>query len=219
MKRFAVVALVIAVTVGLFGSLAIATPQTQYPAPGTWMADCPTAPRANYIAYHWMPGATPSQRAWCTLVNDGMTSQVWVVDPPLEGIGASTAFLPGNWDGSALHNEVVISALQTPTEEQAHLQALYDLIDARIALQPGTGPTGAEWDAMVITVGALQSDIVTLQTDLSTVQTGLTIALADITTMQIQIVALEALTILHEAKQTNIYDSLKAFYAAFDPTQ
>ena len=212
MKRFTLVALVIAVTVGLLGSLAAATPQTQYPTPGTWMADCPSAPRADYVAYHRIPQGYPGGGDWCNLVVDQATlaSSIVTVAAPIEGIGM-TPFTSW-WDSSPLHNVVVVRALQTPTEEQAHLQALYDLIDARIALVPGSGPTQAEFDALLIEVNTAKVDLAATQADLLLAQT-------DIGTLETQVAVLQGLFSSLDTKQTNIYDSLKAFYAAFDPTQ
>lgn len=196
MRIFLAVCMAGILALGVMG----ATAQTQYPDPTTWMADCPTAIQADYIAYHWVPGASPSQRDWCTLVVESATqnSLVYVVPAPLDGIGLSPAFSTPNWNGSELYNEVAITTMQSITEEEAHLTALYALVDARIAMAPGQGPTQAEHDAAVARIDILETQLGTF--------------MAEVITLQNEVIALQT-------KQTNMYDALKAFHILFDPNQ
>jgi outer membrane murein-binding lipoprotein Lpp len=136
-----------------------------YPTAGTWMADCPTAPVADSISYHWEPGPDPQSRPWCTQITIGGTTSVWRVAPPLDGIGLSPAFSTANWDSSDPANVVEITTAAQSPEETALVASLNAWYDARVAT--GTIVTRAEFDALATEVATLQAQVVTLQTDLA----------------------------------------------------
>jgi hypothetical protein len=225
-KLTAVLAIMVSIVLLACFSVSAAPEQVSYPDPNSWMYDCPTAPRADYIAYHRVPVGFPGENDWCNLVVDRATqnSIIYTVASPLEGIGL-TAFHQ-SWDSSALDNEVVVSTLQTPAEDQAHLTALYAVIDARIALAPGSGPSMAEFLALEARVTTAEADLVaaqgainTLQAQVAALQTDAIALESDVGVLQAETATLNGLTLTLSDRQATIYDSLKAFFALFDPNR
>jgi hypothetical protein len=155
----------------LFVAPAALSQQATYPTPGTWMADCPTATQAQYIAYHWVPGPNPQSRPWCTVIDLGATHEVYRVDAPLDGIGLSTAFASSNWDSRDPNNVVEITTAAQSQEESALIASLNAWYDARAAA--GTVVTRAEFDALATDVATLQTQLATALADLATTQAEL----------------------------------------------